>query len=149
MGLGAMRSDHPNFISMPGMHGTYAANMATPNADLLIARGVRFDDRVPGRLAASAPHAKVIHVDIDPAEVGKIRTPEVPIVGDVKRVLVKLTKLLVETPTVPDEKRSAAHRAWWHQIRAWKDEHPYDTPTSYTEIKPQHLMTEIDRLSPR
>ena len=94
MGLGAMRSDDPNFISMPGMHGSYAANMAMSNADLLIALGVRFDDRVTGRLAAFAPHAKVIHVDIDPAEVGKIRTPEVPIVGDVKRVLVKLTKLL-------------------------------------------------------
>src|SRR5208337_4360036 len=98
MGLGALPSDHPNFISMPGMHGSYAANMAMSNADLLIALGVRFDDRVTGRLAAFAPHAKVIHVDIDPAEVGKIRTPEVPIVGDVKRVLVKLTKLLIETP---------------------------------------------------
>ena len=78
---------------MPGMHGSYAANMAMTNADLLIALGVRFDDRVTGRLAAFAPHAKVIHVDIDPAEVGKNRTPEVPIVGDVKRVLAKLNKL--------------------------------------------------------
>jgi acetolactate synthase-1/2/3 large subunit len=147
MGLGALPSNHPNFISMPGMHGSYAANMAMSNADLLIALGVRFDDRVTGRLAAFAPHAKVIHVDIDPAEVGKIRTPEVPIVGDVKRVLVKLTKLLVETPAEPDAKPSAARRAWWHQIRAWKEEHPYDTPTSDTEIKPQHLMAEIDRLS--
>ena len=91
---------------MPGMHGSYAANMAMSNADLLIALGVRFDDRVTGRLAAFAPHAKVIHVDIDPAEVGKIRTPEVPIVGDVKRVLVKLTKLLAETSPSPDSKRS-------------------------------------------
>jgi acetolactate synthase-1/2/3 large subunit len=143
MGLGALPSAHPNFISMPGMHGGYAANMALSNADLLIALGVRFDDRVTGRLAAFAPHAKVIHVDIDPAEVGKIRNPEVPIVGDVKRVLVKLTKILTETPAEPN----AARRAWWQQIRAWKDEHPYDTPTSDTEIKPQHLMAEIDRLS--
>src|SRR5206468_8731206 len=107
MGLGALPSEHPNFISMPGMHGSYAANMAMSGADLLIALGVRFDDRVTGRLAAFAPHAKVIHVDIDPAEVGKIRTPEVPIVGDVKRVLNKLNKLLSEeAPT--NEKMGAA-----------------------------------------
>src|SRR5882762_609569 len=146
MGLGALSAEHPNFISMPGMHGSYAANMGMSNADLLIALGVRFDDRVTGRLAAFAPHAKVIHVDIDPAEVGKNRTPDVPIVGDVKRVLTKLTKLLTENPA-PTETMTAARRAWWHTIRAWKEEHPYDRATSETEIKPQHLMCEIDRLS--
>src|SRR6516225_8306209 len=98
MGLGGLPSTHRNFISMPGMHGSYAANMGMTHADLLIALGVRFDDRVTGRLAAFAPHAKVIHVDIDPAEVGKNRTPDVPIVGDVKRVLTKLNKLLAEGP---------------------------------------------------
>ena len=71
MGLGALPGTHPNFISMPGMHGSYAANMGMTETDLLIALGVRFDDRVTGRLAAFAPHAKVIHVDIDPAEIGK------------------------------------------------------------------------------
>jgi acetolactate synthase-1/2/3 large subunit len=147
MGLGSLPSSHPNFISMPGMHGSYAANLAMTNADLLIALGVRFDDRVTGRLAAFAPHAKVIHVDIDPAEVGKIRTPEVPIVGDVKRVLSKLNKLIVENPVPADEARSAARRAWWRQIRAWKEEHPLQPVTSDTEIKPQHLMAELDRLS--
>jgi acetolactate synthase I/II/III large subunit len=147
MGLGSLPSDHPNFISMPGMHGSYAANMALTNADLLIALGVRFDDRVTGRLAAFAPHAKVIHVDIDPAEIGKNRAPDVPIVGDVKRVLPKLHKALSESAAPRDEKRSAARRDWWRQVRAWKAEHPYDTPTSDTEIKPQHLMAEIDRLS--
>ena len=143
MGLGALPSSHPNFISMPGMHGSYAANMALTNCDLLIALGTRFDDRVTGRLAAFAPHAKVIHVDIDPAEVGKNRTPDVPIVGDVKRVLAKLNSLLGEKPTAPAEGR----RAWWHQIREWKEQHPYGATTSETEIKPQHLMAEIDRLS--
>src|SRR5436189_3635128 len=147
MGLGSLASDDPNFISMPGMHGSYAANMAMTNADLLIALGVRFDDRVTGRLAAFAPHAKVIHVDIDPAEVGKNRTPDVPIVGDVKRVLSKINKLLAETPAKPDEKVSAGRRAWWRQIRAWKEEHPLQPVTSDSEIKPQHLMAEIDRLS--
>ena len=78
MGLGALPADHPNFISMPGMHGSYAANMGMTNADLLIALGVRFDDRVTGRLAAFAPHANVIHVDIDPAEIGKNRVRRHP-----------------------------------------------------------------------
>jgi acetolactate synthase-1/2/3 large subunit len=147
MGLGALPSNHPNFISMPGMHGSYAANMAMTNADLLIALGVRFDDRVTGRLAAFAPHAKVVHVDIDPAEIGKNRAPDVPIVGDVKRVLPKLNKLLREEAAKPSEKLTAARRAWWHQIRQWKEEHPLAPVTSDTEIKPQHLMAEIDRLS--
>jgi acetolactate synthase-1/2/3 large subunit len=147
MGLGSLPSEHPNFISMPGMHGSYAANMAMTNADLLIALGVRFDDRVTGRLAAFAPHAKVIHVDIDPAEVGKNRTPDVPIVGDVKRVLSKLNKLLAESPAKADDKVSSGRRAWWRQIRAWKAEHPLQPVTSDSEIKPQHLMAEIDRLS--
>src|SRR3984957_1937013 len=97
MGLGGLSSVHPNFISMPGMHGSYAANMAMTETDLLIALGVRFDDRVTGRLAAFAPHAKVIHVDIDPAEIGKNRAADVPIVGDVKRVLEKLNQELAET----------------------------------------------------
>ncbi|HEX3743504.1 MAG TPA: biosynthetic-type acetolactate synthase large subunit [Bryobacteraceae bacterium] len=147
MGLGTMPSGHPNFISMPGMHGSYAANLAMTGSDLLIALGVRFDDRVTGRLAAFAPHAKVIHVDIDPAEVGKIRTPEVPIVGDVKRVLGKLNKMIAENPAPADEARTAARRAWWKQIRGWKEEHPLQAVTSDTEIKPQHLMAEIDRVS--
>jgi acetolactate synthase-1/2/3 large subunit len=147
MGLGGLPSNHPNFISMPGMHGSYAANMAMTSSDLLIALGVRFDDRVTGRLAAFAPHAKVIHVDIDPAEVGKIRTPEVPIVGDVKRVLGKLNKVLAENPNPAAEPLVAARRAWWRQIRAWKEEHPLQVVTSASEIKPQHLMAEIDRIS--
>jgi acetolactate synthase-1/2/3 large subunit len=147
MGLGSLPSEHPNFISMPGMHGSYAANMAMSNADLLIALGVRFDDRVTGRLAAFAPHAKVIHVDIDPAEIGKNRAPDVPIVGNVKRVLVKITKAIKESPAAPNEKLTAARRAWWHQIREWKQEHPLHATTSETEIKPQHLMAEIDRIS--
>jgi len=147
MGLGALPSVHPNFISMPGMHGSYAANMGLSNADLLIALGVRFDDRVTGRLAAFAPHAKVIHVDIDPAEVGKNRNPDVPIVGDVKRVLTKLNKMLAEADAQPSPQTIAGRRAWWRQMRAWMEEHPFDRSHSDTEIKPQHLMTEIDRLS--
>src|SRR5689334_19897388 len=147
MGLGAMRSDHPNFISMPGMHGSYAANMAMSNSDLLIALGVRFDDRVTGRLAAFAPHAKVIHVDIDPAEISKNRVADVPIVGDVKHVLGRFNRALVEAPATADEALAGKRDAWWQQIHRWKEEHPLQPVYSDTEIKPQHLMAEIDRLS--
>jgi acetolactate synthase-1/2/3 large subunit len=147
MGLGGLPGTHPNFVSMPGMHGSYAANMGMTETDVLIALGVRFDDRVTGRLAAFAPHAKVIHVDIDPAEIGKIRTPEIPIVGDVKRVLKKLTVALEETAGELRGKNATSRAAWWGQIKEWQREHPYNAETSPDEIKPQHLMAEIDRLS--
>ncbi len=147
MGLGVLPSDHRNFISMPGMHGSYAANMGMSGTDLIIALGVRFDDRVTGRLAAFAPHAKVIHVDIDPAEVSKIRLADLPIVGDVKRVLPKLLSELNDLAPAMKDKNSAGRQAWWKQVRAWKEEHPLVAERSETEIKPQHLMAEIDRLS--
>ncbi len=144
MGLGVLPGCHPNFISMPGMHGSYAANMALTNCDLLIALGVRFDDRVTGRLSAFAPHAKVIHVDIDPAEIGKNRSPDVPIVGDVKRVLGKLNRILEERLAGRSADTLAA---WWQQIRQWQEEHPLAVSTSDSEIKPQHLIAEVNRLS--
>ncbi|MCU1275892.1 MAG: acetolactate synthase, large subunit [Bryobacterales bacterium] len=147
MGLGGLSAAHPNFVSMPGMHGSYAANMGMSNCDVMIALGVRFDDRVTGRLSAFAPHAKVIHVDIDPAEVGKNRTPDLPIVGDVKRVLERLNKILVELAPQHKAKRAASRQAWFAQVRAWKQEYPLSPVYSDTEIKPQHLMAEIDRLS--
>jgi acetolactate synthase-1/2/3 large subunit len=147
MGLGGLPAEHPNFISMPGMHGSYAANMGLSNTDLIIALGVRFDDRVTGRLAAFAPHAKVIHVDIDPAEVGKNRIADLPIVGDVKRVLPKLLHELNELGPAMKTKNTSKRQAWWKQIREWKEEHPLVAETSPDEIKPQHLMAEIDRLS--
>lgn len=147
MGLGGLPSEHRNFISLPGMHGSYAANMGLTNTDLLIAVGVRFDDRVTGRLSAFAPHAKVIHIDIDPAEIGKNRAADLPIVGDAKRVLKKLTKVLEELAPYHAERNAAARRAWWDEIRAWRAEHPLTPEISTSEIKPQHLMAEIDRLA--
>lgn len=147
MGLGGLPAEHSNFISMPGMHGSYAANMGMTNTDLIIALGVRFDDRVTGRLAAFAPHAKVIHVDVDPAEIGKNRHADLPVVGDVKRVLPKLIAELTELSAAMKTKNSAARQAWWKQIREWKEEHPLQAEISDKEIKPQHLMAEIDRLS--
>jgi len=147
MGLGALPSSHPNFISMPGMHGSYAANMALSNCDLLVALGVRFDDRVTGRLSAFAPHAKVIHVDIDPSEIGKNRNPDLPIVGDARRVMERILKVLRELAPTEASRCAAARRAWWSQIHAWQQEHPLIPAVSASEIKPQHLISEIDRLS--
>ena len=107
MALGGLSSSHPNFISMPGMHGSYAANMGMTECDLLIALGTRFDDRVTGQLSSFARNARVIHVDIDPAEVGKNRVPDIPIVGDVKRVLQKLIVALKELePEMKPKKES-------------------------------------------
>src|ERR1044071_316716 len=120
MGLGALATEHPNFISMPGMHGSYASNMAMTHSDLLIALGVRFDDRVTGRLSSFAPHARVIHVDIDPAEIGKNRHADIPIVGDAKRVLGTMSRVLAELKSEMGEKRREARKAWWKQIRGWQ-----------------------------
>ena len=147
MGLGSLSSSHPNFISMPGMHGSYAANMGMTHTDLIIALGVRFDDRVTGRLNAFAPHAKVIHLDIDAAEIGKIRNPDLPIVGDAKKVLPKLVKALEELQPSMSEQNSAHRKAWWKQVRGWQEEHPLVPSFSTSEIRPQHLMHEIDRIS--
>lgn len=147
MGLGGLPGNHPNFISMPGMHGSYAANMGMCETDLLIALGVRFDDRVTGRLAAFAPHAKVVHIDIDPAEIGKNRTADLPIVGDLKRVLSKLNRNLKELAPEMRRLNAAPRQQWREQLAAWRDEHPLVPVFSDEEIKPQHLMCEIDRLT--
>jgi acetolactate synthase-1/2/3 large subunit len=147
MALGALPCSHRNYISMPGMHGSYAANMAMTGCDLLIALGARFDDRVTGRLAAFAPHARIIHLDIDPSEIGKNRNADLPIVGDAKRVLGKLNKVLAELKPSLAQQNSEARRAWWKQIRGWQDQHPLLPVVSASEIKPQHLMLEIDRIS--
>src|SRR5262249_5991755 len=140
MGLGVLPSHHPNFISMPGMHGSYAANMGMTETDLIIALGVRFDDRVTGRLAAFAPHARVIHVDIDPAEIGKNRPADIPIVGDVKKVLEKLNAELRDSAPAMKPNKASPRAAWWAQLREWQKEHPLEPEISTDEIKPQHLV---------
>jgi acetolactate synthase-1/2/3 large subunit len=147
MGLGALPGNHRNFISMPGMHGSYAANMGMYNTDLLIAIGVRFDDRVTGRLAAFAPHAKVIHIDIDPSEISKNRNADLPIVGDARKVLTKLLKVMRELEPDMRHLKSNQRAAWWDTIRGWMEQHPLKPVFSIDEIKPQHLMAEIDRIS--
>ncbi len=147
MGLGAIPSNHPNFISMLGMHGSYAANMGVTECDALIALGVRFDDRVTGRLDAFAPNARVLHVDIDPAEMGKNRKPDVGIVGDVKHVVRRLTERLKETKDSRGGHNQAARSAWREKITGWMREHPYGYEPSDDEIKPQALVQKIDAIS--
>jgi acetolactate synthase-1/2/3 large subunit len=147
MGLGAMPTSHPNFISMLGMHGSYAANMGVTETDSLFAVGVRFDDRVTGRLDAFAPNAQVLHVDIDPAEVNKNRRADVGVVGDARRVLEKLNLRLAETKAERAPQNRAARAAWMDRIHAWKREHPYHYDYTAQEIKPQYLMQKIDEMS--
>lgn len=141
MGRGAFPDDHPLALGMPGMHGTYAAITAMQRADLLIAIGVRFDDRVTGNPELFAPEAAVIHVDVDPAEIGKVRYPDVPIVGDAARVLAQLLEAWGDRQ-VPDRS------AWMETIRRWQRDHPLryqqdpDGP-----IKPQYVVEELHRLT--
>ena len=147
MGLGAIAGSHPNYISMLGMHGSYAANMGVTQCDALIALGVRFDDRVTGRLDAFAPNARVLHVDIDPAEMGKNRKPDVGIVGDVKHVLRRLTERLKATKGSAGGKNEVVRSAWREKIAGWMREHPYGYEPSDEEIKPQALVQKIDAIS--
>ena len=115
MGLGCIPCDHPLNLGMLGMHGTEYANFAVTECDLLIAIGARFDDRVTGRIETFAPHAKVIHIDIDPAEIGKNKRVDVPIVGDIKSVL---------TDVIAGLAKKNACEAWQKRIKHWKQHHP-------------------------
>ncbi len=136
MGLGAFPASSDQWLGMLGMHGTVTANWAMDNADLIVAIGARFDDRITGKLAAFAPHAKFIHIDIDPAEISKNVPAHIPIVGDAKQVLAKLTReyRALQTDTSRLE-------AWWKQLHAWQEGHPlrYE-PGKGGEIKPQFMV---------
>ena len=119
MGLGAYPASGENWLGMLGMHGTFSANYAMDKADLIVAIGARFDDRITGKLSEFAPHAKVIHIDIDPAEISKNVGAHIPIVGDVKLVLPALTREYRALQT-----DSSRLDAWWDTIRGWQEEHP-------------------------
>ncbi|MBF7083431.1 biosynthetic-type acetolactate synthase large subunit [Desulfallas sp. Bu1-1] len=133
MGLSSFPGDHPLFLGMLGLHGTRAANLAVTNCDLLIALGARFDDRVTGKITEFAPNAGVIHVDIDPAEIGKNVQVHVPIVGDVKQVLQELLARL--------EKRNDTR--WLEQIQAWKEQYPLAYRRDDGELKPQYVVEKL------
>jgi len=139
MGKGAFDETHPLALHMLGMHGTYYANMAVYHADLLIAVGARFDDRVTGKIDEFAPEAKIIHIDIDPASISKNIHVDIPIVGDVKNVLQKLLKELGKKPI----EWVKARESWLKQIEKWKEKHPLSYQASDKIIKPQYVIEEI------
>jgi len=139
MGLGAFPGTHDQWLGMLGMHGTRAANYAMDEADLICAVGARFDDRVTGKLSEFAPRAKFIHIDIDPAEISKNVPAHIPIVGDAKNILPRLT---AEYRAVADE--PGRLEEWWSRIRVWQERHPlrYEDSTD-SEIKPQYMIQSI------
>jgi acetolactate synthase I/II/III large subunit len=144
MGKGAFEEHHPLSLGMLGMHGTAYANFAVSECDLLVAVGARFDDRVTGKLDEFASRAKVIHVDIDPAEVGKNRAPEVPIVGNVKSVLEDLLDLAKNSGTYNSEKL----QSWHNRITRWKTDYPLVIPTPEGRLSPQEVIVEVGRQAP-
>jgi acetolactate synthase I/II/III large subunit len=146
MGLGAFPSEHPLSIEMLGMHGTYYANMAVHHSDVLIAVGARFDDRVTGRVDAFAPHAEIIHIDIDPSSISKNIKVDVPIVGDCRRVLRALVEAVREEAKGGDGGREG-RRAWHAQIAEWKKTQPLRYEWSDDVIKPQYVIQEISNLT--
>ncbi len=144
MGLGSFPGTHKLSLGMPGMHGTYYANKAIQESDLLIAIGMRFDDRVTGKIDAFAPHAKIIHIDIDPTSIRKNVRVDIPIVGDVKRVLTVLNRVLKEEIK---EQWDEARRIWLKQIDAWRKEKPLTYTYSDEVIKPQFVVEKIYELT--
>jgi acetolactate synthase-1/2/3 large subunit len=145
MGLGAFPGEHPQSMGMLGMHGTYWANMVMHYSDLVVAIGARFDDRVTGKVSEFCPHAKVIHIDIDPTSIRKNVNVDIPIVGDCKTVLRELIQIL--RATVNGDQREL-RKPWWNQIREWQQANPLayqqeaDGP-----IKPQHVIRRLYELT--
>lgn len=131
MGLGAFPEDHPLSLGMLGMHGTAYANHAVMESDLIIAVGARFDDRITGKVDAFAPHATILHIDIDPASISKNIQVDVPVVGDAKNILEKLVPLV----------EPAQHKEWLATINKWKKAHPLTY--SDTGLKPQYVVEQI------
>ena len=136
LGLSSFPEDHPLYFGMPGMHGAAYASLAIDQSDLLIAVGMRFDDRVTGKLSAFAPDAKIIHIDIDPAEIGKNVRPTVPIVGDAKHVLRQLLPMV----------EPATHPEWVAHVEQLRREHPLTVPDSET-VLPQYVIEKISDLT--
>jgi acetolactate synthase-1/2/3 large subunit len=141
MGLGAYRASDEKFVGMPGMHGTYEANMAMQHCDVLIAIGARFDDRVIGNPKHFASHPrKIIHIDIDPSSISKRVKVDIPIVGNVKDVLQEMLSQLSTVETRPDPKALAA---WWKQVNEWRGRECLKYPTSNEVIKPQSVVEKV------
>ncbi|CAL9529581.1 MULTISPECIES: acetolactate synthase large subunit [Streptomyces] len=146
MALGAFPDSHPQHLGMPGMHGTVAAVTALQKADLIVALGARFDDRVTGRLDSFAPYAKIVHADIDPAEIGKNRAADVPIVGDAREVIADL---IVAVRAEQEAGNTGDHTEWWQQLNRWRETYPlgYDHPEDGS-LAPQQVIERIGALAP-
>ena len=144
MGLGSFPCTHPLALGMLGMHGTYYANKTVQDSDLLIAIGMRFDDRVTGKVDGFAPNAKILHIDIDPTSIRKNVRVDIPVVGDVKRVLIQLNKVLKQNEK---ESWSELRKVWLRQIAEWKKEHPLTYTFRDDVIKPQFVVEKIYELT--
>lgn len=144
MGLGSFPGDHELFLGMLGMHGTYTANMAITECDLLIAIGSRFDDRVTGKVDDFAPNAVKIHIDIDPASISKNVIVDIPIVGDAK---VVLRQILEELKTLSEVNWKEKHKEWLEKVEQWKKTHPLTYENSDDVIKPQYVMEVISEIT--
>lgn len=145
MGKGAFDENHPLALGMLGMHGTAYANFAVTECDLLIAVGARFDDRVTGKLDEFASRAKVIHIDIDPAEVGKCRAPDVPIVGDVRQVLMELLRRSHETGVCGYLDQT---KEWLERVNRWRSDYPLVVPEYPDVLSPQEVVVELWKQAP-
>lgn len=144
MGLGSMPSSDPLHLGMLGMHGTYRANMAVTNCDLLIALGARFDDRVTGKVDEFAANAKIAHVDVDPTSISKNVKVHIPVVSDLKDALKKLNAAVKKAKGV---KWKSKHKEWLGQINEWQAEKKLKYKTKKSVIKPQFVIEEIDRVT--
>ncbi|BAM08152.1 biosynthetic-type acetolactate synthase large subunit [Leptospirillum ferrooxidans] len=143
MGLGALSGTHPRFMGMLGMHGTYAANMAIHHCDLLIAVGVRFDDRVTGKISEFSPHSKVIHIDIDPTSIRKNFHVDIPIVGDAKHILKDLIEEIKELNKPEPPSKEKLIDPWIEQVEEWEKEHPLTYEHDTEVIKPQYVIEKV------
>jgi acetolactate synthase-1/2/3 large subunit len=145
MARGAFPDDHPLALGMPGMHGLYTATTAIQKSDVLVAVGARFDDRVTGNPDAFAPGAKIIHIDVDPAEIGKVRAAEVPIVGDARSVL---TDLITALRARRDPADHPSREEWFAQIAGWKREFPLAYEQDHDgPIKVQHVIERLHAIT--
>ena len=144
MGLGAFPGTHKNSLGMLGMHGTYEANMAMHEADLIFGIGVRFDDRTTNNLEKYCPNAKVMHIDIDPSSISKNVKVDLPIVGSAEKVLTTMLGLLAEQDASNDEE---AIQSWWEDINVWRDRQCLAYDTSPERIKPQQVIETLHKLT--
>ncbi|WP_019147564.1 acetolactate synthase large subunit [Timonella senegalensis] len=145
MARGALPDSHPQHLGMPGMHGSVPAVAGLQKADLIVALGARFDDRVTGKLDSFAPLATIVHADIDPAEIGKNRDVDVPIVGDLKEVIAEL---IPELAAEHEKNGKPDIEGWWNQINSWRETYPLGySETNDGLLAPQHVLTRLSEIS--